>query len=165
MAFFSSVDWTRLFVSDTPLLETIVRGSVMYLSLFVLLKLVLKRQAGTVDTADLLLVVLIADAAQNGMAGDYRSITDGVILVAVIMAWNFLVDWLAFRFRRLERFIHPPPVPLIKDGLLNLRNMRREFISKEELMSGLREQGATGVEDVKEAFVEANGRISVVKKK
>jgi uncharacterized membrane protein YcaP (DUF421 family) len=49
---------------------------------------------------DLLVIVLIADAAQNGMAGEYRSLTDGLLLVATIVAWSYALNWLAFRFRR-----------------------------------------------------------------
>ena len=80
MEWFSAVDWEHIFLPDMPLLEIFIRGSVMYLSLFFLLRLVLKRQVGSIGITDLLVIVLIADAAQNAMAADYQSLPDGMEL-------------------------------------------------------------------------------------
>jgi uncharacterized membrane protein YcaP (DUF421 family) len=87
-ALFDPVDWRALFVPDTPLLETFVRGTCIYLGLFVLMRFVFRREAGAARISMLLLIVLLADAVQNAMADDYRSITDGLLLVATIMAWD-----------------------------------------------------------------------------
>ncbi|HEY7909583.1 MAG TPA: hypothetical protein VIC60_11945, partial [Thermomicrobiales bacterium] len=74
-------DWQKMFALDTPLLEIVIRGTIIYLALFTLLRFVVKREVGTVGIADLLVIVVIADAAQNAMAGTYTSITDGVLLI------------------------------------------------------------------------------------
>ena len=158
------MDWKSIFLPDLPLLEIILRGSVMYIALFILLRLVLKRQTGDLRMTDLLLITLIADASQNGMAGDYKSIPDGILLVSTIMFWDYTFDWLAFRFDSFQRLIEPPPLPLIKNGKLLRRNMRSELITEDELMSQLRENGVEQVEQVKEAYVESDGRISVLKR-
>src|SRR5215210_3414654 len=131
---FSRVDWTRMLVPDTPLVEIFLRGTLTYLALFLLLRLFLKRQSGAMGVTDLLVVVMIADAAQNAMAGTYTSITDGVLLVATILFWCFALDWLGYRFPRIERFLHPPPLPLVKDGCLLRRNMRQELVTLDEMM-------------------------------
>lgn len=156
------MDWKSIFLPETPLLEIFLRGSVMYITLFILLRLVLKRQTGNLRMTDLLLITLIADASQNAMAGDYKSVPDGILLVGTIMFWNYALDWLAFRFSRLRRLIEPPPLPLIKDGKLLRRNMRSEMITEEELMSQIREEGLENMGEVKAAFIESDGRISVV---
>jgi len=158
----SGVRWQSLFALETPLLEIFVRGSVIYLGLFLMLRLVLKREAGGVSITDLLVIVLIADAAQNGMAGEYRSITDGLVLVAVIIFWSYALDWLGYHVPALNRFVHPQPLPLVKNGQLMRRNMRQELITMDELMTQLREQGVDEVGDVKLASLEGDGRISVV---
>lgn len=93
-----------------------------------------------IGIADLLVVVLIADAAQNAMASEYKSITEGAILVLTIIFWNYAVDWLGFRFPALQRLTRPPLL-LIKDGEMLFRNMRQEMITTEELNSQLRQQG------------------------
>lgn len=156
------MDWKSIFSLDVPLLEIILRGSVMYISLFVLLRVVLKRQAGGLGMTDLLLITLIADASQNAMAGEYRSLPAGIILVSTIIFWSFAFDWLSYRFPWFNRLTEPPPLPLIKNGKLLRRNMRRELITEEELMSQLREQGLDDVGKVKEARMESDGHISVV---
>ena len=151
-----------IFSLDIPLFEIILRGSVLYISLFILLRVVLKRQAGSLGMTDLLLITLIADASQNAMAGEYKSITAGIILVSTIIFWSYAFDWLSFKFPWFSRLIEPPPLPLIEHGKLLYRNMRRELITEEELMGNLREQGIDDVTKVKKAFMESDGHISVV---
>lgn len=158
------IDWARLFVPSVHPVEMIVRGTVTYLSLFVLLRVVLKRQTGMFGITDLLLIVLVADAVQNAMAGEYRSVTDGLVLVATLVFWNYALDWLAYRVRFLERFVFPAPIELVRDGRMLRRNMRREFITEAELMSQLREQGCDSLDGVKAAFMEGDGAISVIKR-
>ena len=148
--------------SDTPLLEIFVRGTVMYLALFLVLRLVLKREAGAIGITDLLVVVLIADAAQNGLADDYSSIPDGLVLVGTIVFWSWGLDWLGFRFPLFQRLVHPAPLPLIRDGRLLRRNLEKEPITEGELMSQLRLQGVEKLEDVSAAYMEGDGRISVI---
>jgi uncharacterized membrane protein YcaP (DUF421 family) len=153
-----------MFVPSVSPFEVILRGSIMYLSLFVMLRLILKRQFGTFGLTDLLLIVLLADAAQNGMSGEYHSICDGLLLVGTLIFWNYVLDYLGHKSKLLERFIYPPPLKLIDNGRMIRRNMRKEFITEAELLSQLREQGVEGAEDVKLAFMEGDGAISVIRK-
>jgi uncharacterized membrane protein YcaP (DUF421 family) len=155
-------DWQKAFIPTTSILEIVIRGSIMYLSIFFLLRFILRREAGTVGITDLLVVVLIADAAQNGMASDYTSITEGLILVATIVLWSFFLDWLGFHFPAIQDLLHPRPLLLVKDGRADKRNLRKELITDEELMGQLREQGVDGLDKVKKAYMEQDGRISVI---
>lgn len=159
------MDWKSLFSFDIPLFEIILRGSVMYISLFILLRVVLKRQAGSLGMTDLLLITLIADASQNAMAGEYMSIPSGIVLVSTIIFWSYAFDWLSYKFPWFNRLTEPPPLPLIKAGKMLRKNMRRELITEEDLMSQLREQGVDDVGKVKEAYMESDGHISVVQQK
>ncbi len=159
------IDWKSIFIPDVPLLEMFLRGSITYISLFVLLRVVLKRQTGSIGITDLLLFTLIADAAQNAMSDDYSSFTDGFVLVATIIFWNYLFDWLSFQYQWFSRLIEPTPLLLVQNGKLLHRNMRRELITEDELMSQLREQGLDDPAKVKSAHMEPDGQISVVQKK
>lgn len=159
-----SIDWKEVFVPSVSIAEIILRGTVTYLCLFLLMRFVLKREAGTVGIADLLMVVLIADAAQNAMANDYRSITEGIILVTTIIFWNYALDWLSYHSKILRRVIQPQPLLLVKDGQMNKRNMRKELITPDDLLAELREHGVEDVADVKEARIEEDGHVSVVKR-
>ncbi|HEU4508188.1 MAG TPA: YetF domain-containing protein [Pyrinomonadaceae bacterium] len=157
------VDWESVFVPSLSIFEVILRGSLIYLFLFVVLR-VLRRGAGAIGISDLLVVVLIADAAQNALGSEYRSVTEGVVLVLTIVGWDYLFDWLGYRVPALRPVLRPPALLLIKNGKLQKRNMRKEMLSEEELLGELREQGVSNVEDVKFSFMESNGHISVVKK-
>jgi uncharacterized membrane protein YcaP (DUF421 family) len=161
---FEAVDWEKLFYSDTPIVEVFVRGTIMYLALFLLFRIVLRREAGSIGISDLLVVVLIADAAQNGMAGEYHSITDGVLLVAIIMLWNYVLDWLSFRFHIFRHLVHPSARLLVKDGKIIQQNLRKEFLTNDDLMEQLRKSGIENVSDVKKAYMEGDGNVSVVEK-
>ena len=156
------MDWKSIFLPDTSLWEIILRGSIMYIALFAMLRIVLKRQTGTLGMTDLLLITLLADASQNAMAGEYKSVPDGIVLVATIIFWNYLFDWLSFKSAWFGRLIEPPPLPLIRDGKMLRRNMRQELITEDELMMELREQGLDDVSKVKQAYIESDGRISVI---
>jgi uncharacterized membrane protein YcaP (DUF421 family) len=122
------IDWQSLLVPTVSLLELVARGSVMYLAILAALRL-FRREAGALGTADLLVIVLVADAAQNAMASQYGSITEGIVLVATIFVWNYLLDWLAFRYRWVHRLLHPAPLALIEDGHIRPRNLRSEMLT------------------------------------
>lgn len=141
--------------------EVVLRGTVVYLFLFFLLR-ILRREAGQLGISDLLVVVLIADAAQNAMSSDYRSITEGAILVATIAFWDYFLDWLSFRVPALQRLLRPPPLLLIRNGRLQRENMKREMLQENELMAQLREHGMRSAGEVKACYLEGDGRISVI---
>jgi uncharacterized membrane protein YcaP (DUF421 family) len=160
---FWQIDWPSIFSLTVSPLEIILRGTAVYLFLFLILRF-LRRGAGALGITDLLVVVLIADAAQNAMSNDYKSIPDGIILVSTIAFWDYLLDWLVYRFSSLQRLLRPAPLLLIKDGTLQRRNMQQELITKEELLGQLREHGVERPEEVKECYLEADGHISVIAK-
>jgi uncharacterized membrane protein YcaP (DUF421 family) len=160
-----NVDLGKVLLPDTPVLEIVIRGSITYLTLFVLLRVLGKRQAGGVGVTDILVIVLIADAAQNAMAGQYTSVADGLILVATIIGWAWALDWLAYRFRRIERFVYPGPLRLIEDGRPIPENLRAQLLTHEELMSQLRAQGVNHIGEVESAYLEGSGTLTVVKKR
>ena len=157
-----AIDWHQMFVPTGSLLELIVRGSSMYLLILAGFR-IFRRDAGSLSVSDLLVVVLIADAAQNGMAGEYKSLTEGVVIVTTIFAWNYLLDWLAYRSRFVYWLLHPPSLLLIRNGQIQFRNLRSQLITKDDLLEQLREQGVEGVERVKACFLESDGRMSVIR--
>jgi uncharacterized membrane protein YcaP (DUF421 family) len=159
----SQIDWQSVFMPSLHIGEIILRGTIVYLFLFVLLRL-LRRGAGTIGISDLLVVVLIADAAQNAMASEYKSITEGLILVTTIVFWDYFLDWLGYKLPSARRLLRPAPLLLIKDGRIQRRNLSREMITEEELIEQLREHGVESVSEVKESYIEGDGHISVIAK-
>jgi uncharacterized membrane protein YcaP (DUF421 family) len=158
------MNWDEIFGLSVSPWELVIRGTAMYLFLFALFRVVIRRRVGSVGMADILVLVIIADAAQNGMAGEYRSVTEGAILVSTIVAWNVLTDWLTYVSPFLQKVLEPPPLLLIQDGRLQRRNLRHEFMSEDELKAKLREHGVTEYRQVAKAFLESEGEVSVIKK-
>ncbi len=155
------IDWHSVFVPTVSIPEIIFRGTVIYLLLFAVLRL-LRREAGGLGIADVLVIVLIADAAQNAMSSTYKSVTEGAVLVGTIVFWDYTMDWLSYRFPRFQRLVRPAALLLIKDGRMQRKHMREEMVSEDELMSQLRQQGVEDVAKVKKAYLEGDGRVSVI---
>jgi uncharacterized membrane protein YcaP (DUF421 family) len=163
--FLTRVDLRELFVPDASLPEVVLRISIVYLVLFTLLRVVVKREVGSMGITDLLVVVLVADAVQNAMAGQYKSITDGLILAAVLVFWDWFLTYAAYRWRGARKLIRPAPLLLVRDGRVIHANLRQELVTEEELESEIRLQGVMDVQQVAYAFLETDGRVSVIPRK
>jgi uncharacterized membrane protein YcaP (DUF421 family) len=158
------VQWSEIFHFGVSPWELIVRGTVIYWFLFLLFRLILRRDTGTIGMADVLLLVLIADASQNAMAGEYKTVSEGAVLVLTLIFWNVAIDFAAFRFPALRTLVEAPPLKLIEQGRILHRNLRREFMSVDELMAKLREHGVDDVQRVRYAIMESDGTVNVVLK-
>ena len=156
-------DWNAMFVPAIGLFEIVLRGTIMYLVLFAILRFLGRRQAGHFGPADLLVIVLIADAAQNALGAEYRSVTEGILLVSTLVAWDYALDWAAWRFPALRPILKAPSLKLVENGRILRSNLRAEMLSVDELMSQLREEGIEDVKEVKLARLEGDGRLSVIR--
>ena len=159
-----AIDWRSMFIPTQSLFETVIRGTLVYLFLFLVLRFLLKRQSGALNIADLLVIVVIADAVQNAMGATYESVTEGAVLVLTIVFWDYALDWLAFRFPAFERVVRPAPLLLIDNGRLLRAHMNREMITEDELRTQLRHHGIEREAEVLRARLEADGKLSVIKR-
>jgi uncharacterized membrane protein YcaP (DUF421 family) len=158
---FLPANWLKVFAPETPFWELVARGAVLYFGILILMRFMPRRTGGELATMDLIFVILIAEAAAHAM-GDYTSLTDGILLIAILMAWNYLVNFLSYHIPLVEKLVSAPPLQVVKDGRLLRRNMRREFLTEEELMDHLRQEGIENLKDVKEAYIEGEGKITVI---
>jgi len=156
------MDIASLFEFRVSALELVLRGTVMYWLLFLVFRFILRRDAGTPGLADLLFIVIVADAAQNAMSGPYETLAEGMVLVATLVAWNYALDWASFRWAAVHRFIQPPPLPLVVDGRVIARNLRQELLTRADLEAQLREHGVAALSDVRRAYIESDGKFSVI---
>lgn len=154
-----------LFAREFPVWHMVVRGTVVYWFLLIVFRFVLRRDIGSMGVADLLFVVLVADASSNAMQGEYKTINDGLVLLSTLIAWNFALDWLSYRSSAVARFLEPVPEVLVRHGRVHRRAMKREMITLEELEGQLREQGVEHLSDVRIARLESDGTLSVFKTK
>lgn len=155
--------FSHLFEMENSLLELFLRGSILYLGILILMRIMPRRTGGELATMDLVFIFLIAEAATHSV-GEYSSVTEGFVVIGTLIFWNYLVNWLSFQVPFLENMISAPHLQIVKDGIMLRRNMRREFITEEELMENLRKEGIDNLADVQCAFVEGDGKISVIRK-
>jgi len=143
-------------------LELMLRGTLMYWFLFTVFRFILRRDVGSLGISDFLFVVILGDAAQNSMIGSATSATDGMVLIATLVFWSYMLDFMSFRFPVVERFTAAPRLCLVRDGKVMRRNMRREFITDHELNAKIREQGVQDISAVKRMYLEADGEMSLI---
>ena len=125
-------DWAPIFHSELPLAEHLIRGTALYFGVLVLMRMMPRRAAGELAPIDLVFIILIAEAAAHGM-GDYSSVSDALLLVAVLMGWNLALNILSYWVPGIDRLISAPPLRIVSDGKVIRRNLRREFITENEL--------------------------------
>ncbi len=134
----------------------------MYWVLYALLRVSGRRDLGSLGVADMLVLVLVADAAGNAMSGDSYSLGDGIIVVTTIVGWSFFLDRVSYYVPPLRRVLEPKRVCLVRDGQLIVSGLRREHITRGELMEQLRLKGVNRLSRVKRAYLESTGDFSVI---
>ncbi len=154
-------DWSRILAVETPLLELLARSGLLYLGILALMRILPRRTGGEVAHMDLIFMLLIAQAAALSF-GDYQSVTEAFIVILGLVAFDYVTNFLSFRLKWFERMVSHRPLPIIENGGKNAANLRREFITHDELLAHLRQQGFTDVEQVKLAMIEGNGKISFI---
>lgn len=158
------IGWGRLFQPTHTLFDEVIRGSLVYLVLFAVLRVMQNRQSGSISLSDLLLVSLTTQAFQNSMIGDGNSLTEGAVVAGTIFFWSYAVNWLAFRFPVVARLVKSPPQLVVENGRIIPAGLRHELLTRDDLMAQLREQGIDDVSSVQKAYIESNGALSVVTK-
>jgi len=132
-------DLSELFRLSLHPAELVLRGTLIYLGLVLVFRFVLRRDVGSLGVPDVLFIVLVADASQNALSGEYTSIADGILLVGTLVVWNVALDWLAYRSPVVRRFIEPPSLPIIAEGSrpsqesghsTNLSSLKRRYSSR-----------------------------------
>ncbi|MDR9851747.1 DUF421 domain-containing protein [Herbaspirillum huttiense] len=159
-----NVQWDELTNFSVSPWEIVLRGTLVYLFLFTFFRFVLRRDTGNVGVGDFLLVVIVADASQNGMSGESDTVPDALLLVLTLMAWNYLIDVASYRSARIRRWLEPQPLPLVENGRMLRRNMRKELVTPDEIQAKLRENGIASLDQVACMTMESDGELSVLKK-
>lgn len=155
-------DWNAILFPSTPVLELVVRATVVFLVLTVLFRIAGQREAGGLGLTDLLVVVLVAEAAGPVMLGDADTVADGIVVVATILGWSVALDAMAYRWPVFARITKAQARVLISDGQLNRHVMRREFMTYDEVLTQLRLHGISDIGAVHRVYLEPNGMVSVI---
>jgi len=153
-----------MFELSAPWWHFVLRAVVIYVLVMVLVRLSGKRAVGQFTPFDLVVVILLGNAVQNGINGGDNSLTGAVIMASTLIGLNYLVASLTSRFPFMEKIVEGQRVLLAKDGKVLESVLRRELISRHDFEEALRMNNVESVADVETAMMETNGHISVVPK-
>lgn len=154
-----------LFQLSAPWWHFVLRACAIYALVMVLVRVSGKRAVGQFTPFDLVLLILIGNAVQNGINGGDNSLTGAAIMATTLIALNYAVAFVTSRSRKVEKFVEGEPVVLARNGKLFDGVLRRELVSSEDFRESLRMNGVEDVSEVELALLETNGSISVVKKR
>jgi uncharacterized membrane protein YcaP (DUF421 family) len=145
-------------------MDLVIRATVIFFFIFLVTRVVGRRQLSNLEPFDVILLVVIGDLVQQGITQSDNSVTGSITVISTIAVLSVLVAWVAFRFRRLRLVMDGEPIIVVQDGEVLERNLRRERITVEELEEELRQQQLPGVSGVAWAILETDGRISCIPK-
>ncbi len=143
-------------------LDIIVRSSAVYIFMVVALRVFGKKQLSQLNTADVILILLISNAVQNAMVGSDSSLSGGIAAALVLFIINFIFKKLLFKYKKLSNLLQDKPEILIHNGKLEFDTLSRLGITSDELYEAIREHGLERYKDVKLAMLEIDGNISVI---
>ena len=153
---------SALFDLSAPWWVFVLRATAIYLLVMVLIRVSGKRAVGQFTPFDLILLILIGNAVQNGINGGDNSLAGAAIMATTLVALNYAVAFVTSRSRAAEKIIGGVPVVLARDGHLFAGVLKRELVSDDDFTEALRMNGVADVADVQLALLETNGSISVV---
>jgi uncharacterized membrane protein YcaP (DUF421 family) len=145
-------------------MDLVVRAAVIFVFLFVLTRVIGKRELSSLQPFDLILLIILGDALQQGLTQDDYSITGAFLVVGTIAVLQVFVSWLSYRFPRSRSFLDGDPIIVLQDGEVIERNIRRERLTLEEIAEEARKNQIAHLSEVRYAILETNGTISFIKK-
>lgn len=154
--------WHNLFSMSEPWPEKVIRSVAVYLFLFLALRLAGKRELGNVNTADLIVLLLISNTVQNAIIGDETSLIGGIAGATILFVLNRVISVASYHKRQVRLLVDGEPVELIRDGEVLESAMAKERITLDELAMVVREHGIGRLSDVEHAILEPNGMISAI---
>jgi uncharacterized membrane protein YcaP (DUF421 family) len=145
-------------------MDIVLRGIVVFVFLYVLMRVIGRRELSTLEPFDLILLIILGDAVQQGLTQDDYSLTGAVLAVGTIAALQVGVSYFNFRFPRFRPWLDGEPIVIVQDGKPIERNLRRERLSVEDIAEAARGQGIASLDQIAWAVMETSGSISFIKK-
>lgn len=145
-------------------MDLVLRAVFVFFFLLVLTRVIGKRELSSLQPFDLILLIILGDAVQQGLTQDDYSLTGVVLVVGTIAVLQVLVSWLTYRYPRIRPIVDGEPVIVLQDGEPIERNLKRERLTVAEIAEEARKQQIAHLEEIRWAVLETNGQISFIKK-
>jgi len=148
---------------QNPWWEYVLRSLMVYAVVFVLLRIFGKKQLGQMGPFDFVLLLILSESISSGISGGDNSLGAAIICVTTFVIANRILDILSFKSKAIETLLDGKPKEIIRNGVVNQELCRKEYISADELASSLRGRDYGNVKDVRQAILETNGKITIIK--
>jgi uncharacterized membrane protein YcaP (DUF421 family) len=145
-------------------MDIAIRAVVLYLFVLFLMRVIGRRELSTLGPVDLVLLIILGDALQQGLTQDDYSVTGALIAVGTIAVMQVGVSYVSFRSARVRRVLEGHPIVVVQDGKVLGANLRRQRMTPDELAEEMRMQQIASFDEVQWAIVENNGTVSFIKK-
>jgi uncharacterized membrane protein YcaP (DUF421 family) len=143
-------------------MDLVFRAAVVFAFVFLVTRIVGRRQLSQLEPFDLILLVVIGDLVQQGVTQSDESVTGALIVISTIALLSFAVSWVSFKSRKLRLVTEGEPIVLVQNGRVIERNMRRERITREDVEEEARRQQITSIADLRWAILEDDGGITCI---
>jgi uncharacterized membrane protein YcaP (DUF421 family) len=145
-------------------MDIVLRGIIIFFFLYLLMRVIGRRELSSLEPFDLILLVVLGDAVQQGLTQDDYSLTGALLAIGTIALLQLGVSYTNFRFPRLRPLLDGEPIVIVRDGKAIDKNLRRERMTLDDLTSAMRQQNIAHLDDVQWAVMETSGAISFIKK-
>jgi uncharacterized membrane protein YcaP (DUF421 family) len=145
-------------------MDIVIRAAVIFAFVFLLTRMLGRRELNSLEPFDLILLVVVGDLVQQGVTQNDESLTGAMLAISTIGVLTVALSYLSFRFKRLRPVLDGEPIVLVEDGKIVEPNLRRQRLTREEIGAEARLEGISAIEDVRWAILETSGRISFVEK-
>jgi uncharacterized membrane protein YcaP (DUF421 family) len=145
-----------------PYFDIIIRSASVYLFMLIALRIFGKKELSQLNTADVILILLISNSVQNAMVGSNISLLGGLAAASVLFVINFALKKLMYKSKWFSDFMQEKPKILIHEGKIDFKALSKLNITSDELQEAMREHGVEHFTDVKLAMLEIDGNISII---
>ncbi len=146
-------------------MDLTIRAVTLFFFVFLITRIIGRRELSSLEPFDLILLIVMGDAIQQGLTQDDYSVTGALIVIGTFAILQVLVSYLSFRFPRLRPALDGEPLVIVQDGSAIEKNMKRERLTLEEVMVAARQQQVSSLDDIAWAVLETSGKISIIPKK
>ena len=145
-------------------MDIVLRGVFVFVFLYVLMRMIGRRELSSLEPFDLILLIVLGDAVQQGLTQDDYSLTGAFLAIGTIAIMQVAVSYANFRFPKLRPVLDGEPIVVVQDGKPIEKNLKRERVTIDDLAAAARQQNIAKIEDVQWAVMETSGAISFIKK-
>ena len=145
-------------------MDIVLRAIAVFAVLLVLTRVIGRRELSSLQPFDLILLIVLGDAVQQGLTQDDYSLTGAFLVIFTFAVLQVFVSWLGYRFPRTRPVLEGEPIVVVQDGELIERNLKRERLTADEVAEAARANGVAHLSDVRWAVLETNGTVSFIKK-